>query len=174
MTSEHFLRASELFRGVGHEHLRLFLPICRQESVEKGAPIFNEGEPAKFLYIVGQGRAALEMRLERPDGSVAGPTTVASIGPGEAFSWSALVEPHILTLSAKAVEPSELLLIGAEAFREALGRYPDLGYLVMVNVAELLAARLAQTREAFVYERDRKSTRLNSSHLKLSRMPSSA
>ena len=153
MTMERFLRESQLFRGVRNQHLQLFLPMCRQDSVTKGAPIFLEGEPARFLYIVTQGRVALEMRLERPDGSVAGPTTVASIGPGDAFGWSALVEPHILTLSAKAVEPSELLLIGADAFREVLGHYPDVGYRVMVNVAKLLAERLSQTREAFVYER---------------------
>ena len=153
MTDEHLLRASQLFRGVGDEYLQLFLPICRQVSVEKGAPIFREEEPARFLYIVGQGRVALEMRIERPDGSVAGPTTVESIGPSDAFGWSALVEPHILTLSAKAVEPSKLLLIEAESFRDVLARHTNVGYRVMVNVAELLAERLAQTREAFVYER---------------------
>lgn len=154
MTVKQFLRGSHLFQGVSDEQLRLFLPISQQKTVEKGTHIFKEGEPAGFLYIVGKGRVAVEMRLERPDGSVTHLTTVASAGPGEAFGWPAIVEPHILALSAHAIERSSMVLIEGERLRELLDEHRDVGYLVMANVAKLLAQRLSQTREAFVYERD--------------------
>jgi CRP-like cAMP-binding protein len=153
MKTEQFLQSSLLFQGVSGEDLRLFLPICQQVSLERGKVIFQQGESARFLYIVGHGRVALTMMLERPDGSVTNPTTVASIGPGDAFGWSSIVEPHILTLSAQVVERADFIFFEGQALREMLGRHRDVGYLVMVNVAKLLAARLAQTREAFVYER---------------------
>lgn len=123
-------------------------------TLEKGDRIFEQGEPAVFIYIVQEGRVALEMTLERPDGSLTHTTTVASVGQGEAFGWSALVEPYVLTLSAKAVECCELILIEGQKLREVLKRDGDMGYLVMANVAKLLAGRLMRTREAFVYERN--------------------
>lgn len=153
MTTKGFLRCSQLFRGVSDELLDLFLDLCQQVRVEAGTPIFEEDQPARFLYIVGHGRVVLGMRLERPDGSVTDLTTVASVGPGEAFGWSALVTPHVLTLSARSVEPSLLLRIEGEALRSTLSLHSDAGYAVMVNVANLLAERLSQTREALVYER---------------------
>ena len=142
-----------MFQGVTEEELEPFLPLCDLVSVGRGSSTFKEGGAARFLYVVGQGRVALQMNLERPDGSVTGPTTVASVGTGDAFAWSAIVEPHRLTLSANAVEDCALVAIEAAALREILSRRRRVGYLVMMNVTKLLAERLSQTREAFVFER---------------------
>ena len=154
MPVKHSLQGSQLFQGLSDEQLQLFSAICEDVPVEKGTRIFEEGEHARFVYVVERGRVALTMRLDRPDGSVTHPTTVASLGPGEAFAWSAIVDPTVLTLSAQAVEDSNLVRIDGEKLREMLNSRRDVGYLVMVNVAKLLGGRLAQTREAFVYERD--------------------
>ena len=154
MTLARELRAAKLFDGVDAAHLQPVLSLCQHVTVDKGARIFEQGAPARSLYIVRRGRVALESTLERPDGSITHPTVVASVGPGEAFGWSALVEPHILTLSAKAVERSELVQIDGPGLRDVLSRFRDLGYPVMVNVSNLLAERWRQAREAFVYERD--------------------
>lgn len=93
------------------------------------------------------------MALERPDGSFTPRTTVASQGQGDAFGWSALVEPHVLTMSAYAVEPTELVVFEGHKLREFLEGNRQFGYVVMYNVAKLLAGRLAETREAFVFDR---------------------
>ena len=149
-----FLRDSQLFKGLSDAQLQLLSAILRETVVAQGSRLFEQGAPATYLYVVGRGRVGLEMRLERPDGSVTHTTTVASAGAGDAFGWSAVVPPHMLTLSAFAQEPSTLVLVEGEKLRVLLNRNHDVGYLVMVNVANLLADRLAQTREAFVYERD--------------------
>lgn len=148
------LRSSRLFEGVSDAQIQNIIPLCRTLTVAKGTTIFREGEPAKTMYLVRTGRAAVEMSLERPDGSTARPTVVASISPREAFGWSALVEPNVLTLSAKAMVPTELVLIEGPGLRRLLDRSPRLGYRVMNNVAVLLAERLADIREAFVAERE--------------------
>ena len=153
MTVTEFLRSSHLFKGLPSDHLQLLLPCCREETAEKEAVIFREGEPAKSLYVVEEGRIGLRMTRDRPDGSSTGPTTVASVGPGEAFGWSAIIEPRFFTLTAIAVEPSKLILMEGTALREVLNLNRDIGYLVMVNVANLITERLAETREAFVYDR---------------------
>ncbi len=146
------LRDSKLFRNLSEAQLDLFLPLCRLVTVDKDAPIFQEQEEATHLCVVGKGRVALTMRLERPDGSVTPSVTVASCGPGDAFGWSSIVEPRVLTLSSTTVEPSELVFIEGQPFLTLLAKHTRLGYPVMVNIAHLLSGRLAELREAFVYE----------------------
>jgi CRP-like cAMP-binding protein len=153
MTIKAVLRGAHLFQQVTDRQLDLIIGLCRRVSVPTGRRIFEEGEPARAVYIVEKGRVALEMRLERPDGSMTDVTTVAAAGPGDAFGWSALVPPHVLTLSARTIEPSALLTIEGEGLRAILSQHSDVGYALMSNVAGLLASRLAQTREALVYER---------------------
>ena len=147
------LKVSSLFQGLKDDELNLFTGLCRMLSAKKGERIFNEGQPARNLYLVVSGRVALDMKLDRPDGSVTPVITVSSLGPGEAFGWSAMVEPQVFTLSAEAVENSELISVDGNELNVILNRYKETGYQVMFNVAKLLAQRLSETREAFVYER---------------------
>ena len=131
----------------------MLVPVCQEKVAIKDALILKQGDFARSLYLVDEGRIGLQMTLERPDGSSTGPKTVASIGPREAFGWSALVKPYRITLSATSVELSRLIAIEGPALLELLGRHRDIGYLVMANVASLIAERLAETREALVYDR---------------------
>ncbi|MBM4406045.1 MAG: Crp/Fnr family transcriptional regulator [Chloroflexi bacterium] len=152
MSRKH-IKAASIFQGLSDEHLAAFEAIGKTQMVERWTRIFNEGDPARNLYIVGTGRVALEVALERPDGSHTPRTTVASLGPGDAFGISALVEPHVLTMSAYAVEPSELLLFEGHKLRDILEGNKAVGYVVMRNLAQVLEKRLAGAREAFVYDR---------------------
>ena len=111
------LRESKLFAGVGEEHLQALVPAFRRIDVEKESIVLKEGEPARYVYLVEEGRVILHVNLERPDGSSTGPTTFASITPGEAFGWSALVEPRLNTLSASAAERSSLIRVEEAALR---------------------------------------------------------
>ena len=154
MTTEDALSRCQLFRGLEEDDVRLLVSLREEVSVKQGESIFREGNPARYLYVVEEGRVALTMTLARPDGSVTHPTTVASLGPMEAFSWSALVEPRVLRFSAMAVEPSRLTRIDGRALQSMLDEHPSVGYRVMVNLSQLLGSRLARTREAFVFERD--------------------
>ncbi len=147
------LKVSSLFNGLSDNELNLFTGMCKKLTAKKGANIFNEGQPAADLYIVDSGRVALEMKLARPDGSVTPTITVSSIGPGESFGWSAMVEPQVFTLSAEAVENSELISLDGKKLGVILNQNKETGFHVMLNVSKLLAQRLSETREAFVYER---------------------
>ncbi len=148
-----YIKSAMLFQGLSEEQVAAFDAIAKTVMVEKWVRIIKEGDPARNLCIVGQGRVAIEMALERPDGSYTPRTTVASLGPGEAFGWSALVEPHVLTMSAYAIETTELLTLEGHKLRELLDGNKQIGYVVMSNVAKLLAKRLTEAREAFVYDR---------------------
>ena len=85
MTLMDYLESSYLYLGVNCDDLKIIRSLCYSHSVKKGTEIFEHGEKAEFLYVLGKGRVALNMTLERPDGSTTPPTTVSSVGPGDAF-----------------------------------------------------------------------------------------
>ena len=93
------------------------------------------------------------MTVNRPDGGATRPASVAILGPGEAFGWSSIVEPHISTLSAKAVDTASLISLEGTALWKALDHDRNAGYLVTVGLAKLLADRLVCTRESLILER---------------------
>ena len=153
MTLMDYLKGSHLFLGVNDDDLKIMRSLCYYQSVKKGTEIFKQGEQAEFLYVVGKGRVALDMTLERPDGSTTPPTTVASVGPGDAFGWPVIGGFDLLNLSARAIEDCGLGIINVQELGRTLSQHPKLGYIVMGNIASLLSRKLADTREAFVYER---------------------
>lgn len=153
MTFMDYLTGSHLFLGVSCDDLKIIRSLCHCHSVKKGVGIFEQGERAEFLYVVGKGRVALNMTLERPDGSTTPPTTVSSVGPGDAFGWPAIGGLHFLNLSARTMEDCDLGIINVQELRRTLSQYPKLGYIVMGNIASLLSRKLSDAREAFVYER---------------------
>jgi CRP-like cAMP-binding protein len=153
MTTMQVLQDHELFRGLDSEELLLLQTFTTAVAVERGSAIFTEGEPARFLYAIRQGKVGLEMAVPKPDGGYTRRMMVTILGPHDVFGWSALVEPHTFTLSARALEQCDLVKVEGRALREALHIYREVGFVVMSNLAEILAKRLAQTRQALVYER---------------------
>ena len=147
------LRKCSLFNRLDDDVLRKLETFCTQTEVKEGFNLFREGETARFLYVVDWGKVALDLSVPKPYGGLTLPSTVATAGPGEGFGWSAIVPPHVMTLSARAITRSGLVLIEAQTFREFLGRYREAGYEVMVGLAQLLSQRLDQTRETLLFER---------------------
>lgn len=153
MTVKDTLRNCSLFSGVGGEDLERLAPAFSQMTAMKGDVILKEGEHAPSLYLIEEGRVSLQMTLERPDGSSTGPTPVASLGPGEAFGWLALIDLHLNTLSATVVEPTRLLHVEGSLVQEMLSLNKAMGFQIMGNLAKLLGERLGETREALVFQR---------------------
>lgn len=147
------LSRCEMFSRLTEQQLEAISELCRSHTFEKDSFIFREGQPARNLYVVEQGRVALEMTVRNYDGGRSRPATVALIGSGEAFGWSSIVEPHVLTLTAKAAESCNLVSIEGSMLRKVLDQDRDSGYLVMAGLSELLASRLRSTRENLIYER---------------------
>ena len=90
------LRECELFAGLSECKLEKIARLCRQEALPAGTVIFGEGNHATHLYVVGEGKVALEMRPGL-GGPSARQTTVEILPRGRMLGWSALVEPYIFT-----------------------------------------------------------------------------
>lgn len=150
MVSIDTLQDLELFRDLRDGDLEKIAPLCREEMFQPNTLIFREGEEAKYLYALLQGRVAIQFQI-----GVIPPsheTTVHVVEPGEVFGWSALVEPGRLTASARALEPSRCLIIEGAAFKELMDRERRIGYPVMRRLSAVISRRLRDTRLKLIVE----------------------
>jgi CRP-like cAMP-binding protein len=106
-----------------------------------GQSIFHEGDPSLYLYIVKSGQVAIEVHIPSK-----GRRTIMTAGPGDLFSWSALVEPRLETASARAVDETEALGIKGGGLMDLCREDPALGFEVYHELAEVISARLIATR----------------------------
>ncbi|MCQ3938528.1 MAG: hypothetical protein DPW18_15985 [Chloroflexi bacterium] len=147
MISTQTLAQFNLFDGLSDSLLRQIAAISAEVSAKKGEMIFREGEKAEKLHFLLSGSVALRVKLTSRPESV----TVSFISlPYQSFGWSGIVSPYHYTSSAECDEDSELLVISAEPFMKLLEEHPEAGFKVMRRVAEIIADRLRNSRQALL------------------------
>ena len=124
--------------------------------VPAGQIIFNKGDAGDCMYIVLSG--TIEMMI--------GDKVIETIGANQALGFMSMIDAQPRSSTARAKEACELSLIDARTFRFMVDEVPNFATYIM----GVLARRIRGMSKAI----DRKSTRLNSSHIQKSRMPSSA
>lgn len=137
----------DLFKNLPEDLLQKIAAIGIEKSVKKGEFVFREGEKADKLHFLIRGNVALRVNLTSRPESV----TVSFISlPYQSFGWSGVVAPHHYTSSAECEEDSELLVIPAEPFMKLLEENPEAGFKVMKRIAEIIADRLRNSRQALL------------------------
>jgi CRP-like cAMP-binding protein len=89
---------------------------------------------------------ALEIEVRPVPNRPGIPTAVEVVTKTEAFGWSALVEPHVYTSSARCLSNCQALAIRGDRLRGVMDDDPGLGYGLMKQLAELISIRLTHTR----------------------------
>jgi CRP-like cAMP-binding protein len=116
--------------------------ICELASFEAGQYLFREGDKEDFLYIVLEGRVALEIHVPGK-----GKMRIYTAEPMDIVGWSSIT-PVVRqrTAAARAVLPSRLVRIRADQLYRLCDEDHDLGYLIMRRLANVIASRLLTTR----------------------------
>ena len=136
------LQSVPLFQQISDEHFNKILGISSLIEVEAKGELFREGDPEDFLYIVVQGRVAIEMFVPSR-----GRTRIHTAEPMDEVGWSS-VTPVVRrrTAGARAVLPCCLLKIDAIKLRQFAEEDCSLGYLIMRRMCNVIASRLLTTR----------------------------
>lgn len=141
-TLVHTLRSSLLFESLEPQHLDKVVALAQEMSWPEDRVIFREGEPDDRLYLVLEGLVALEISIPGR-----GRATILTVGPNEVLGWSAAVpEVEKKTASARTLQPTRAIAIGAAALYAACEQDHDLGYHVYRALASVIASRLKATR----------------------------
>lgn len=140
------LRRTTLFCDLTDEELGQVIPLCYRETFPQGYLIGQEGCEARGFYLVESGCVSLEMTVRWGPGGTSWQWPMEVVTEGEAFGWSALVKPHILTASMRALVTTEVIAIDGAALRALFIAYPRIGWVVMEETARIISFRLRSAR----------------------------
>lgn len=147
MISPEVFRRFPFFAPFSEIHLKAIAMISEEDTVEQGAVLFEECGTADTLYFLLEGSVELfyTARSETP-GHTDKELSVGDINPGEVFSISSLIEPYVLSASARAAQPSRIIKIDAPTLRQMFKEDCTMGFLGMSQISKALMERLAYTR----------------------------
>ena len=116
--------------------------ICELVSFEAGQHLFREGDKEDYLYIVIEGRVAVEIHVPGR-----GKMRIYTAEAMDIIGWSSIT-PVVRqrTAGARSVLPSRLVRMQASQLYRLCDEDHDLGYVVMRRLSNVVASRLLTTR----------------------------
>ena len=130
------------FDGMRPEHLAVLPEGAKAVQFKAGDVLFREGDPASQFYLIESGKIALEAH-EPANGT----TSVQSLGAGDVLGWSWLFPPFVWHFQARAVEPTNVIVLNGAHLMVSAERDHDFGYELMKRVAQVVIRRLQATRK---------------------------
>ncbi len=146
MDVESLLRESRLFGSLDNEGLSLVASLASEISFERGEVLCEQGTSADVGYVLREG--AVGIRTHVGEGGDVLVETVTR--PGQAFGWSALLEPYLYSFSARAHEAGTALALDRRPLLQLLEDRPDIGLTVYRCLANIVAGTLDQTRSSLL------------------------
>jgi CRP-like cAMP-binding protein len=134
------LRPLSMFSGLGDGELRKVARLFVQKLFRPGDQVFAKGDSGDEAFIVLRGKISIQLELESP--------AVAQLGDGKIFGELAFLDGAPRAAFAVATQPSILLVMKRTGFAEVVRREPNLGMVVMRNLAHDLALKLRGVNEA--------------------------
>ena len=157
MISPELVRRYPFSAGLNEDQIVALAKTATEQDVPAGEVIFKEGDRLCCVYVVVQGAVAINIAVpdreksesvaDRITGEM--PTTditVSTVGTGEVFAWSALVEPYLATASAVTLTPCKLIAFDCDQLRERFTQDCCFGYRMMQVAIQIARERLSDTR----------------------------
>jgi CRP-like cAMP-binding protein len=145
MTIDHvdMLQQTGLTEGLSRDEVELLIPVCRECQYTGGEEIFGEASKGTELYIICKGRVSLEVELPNRPGRRA--ERLATATAGMIFGELALVDGSPRSARARALDDTTVLEINSVDIHQVMETHPRIGFIIMLNLATVLATRLRNT-----------------------------
>ncbi len=153
MTAKQVLGECQIFSALNDAELEEISSLAVGKEYEAGTTVFREGGKAEEFFVLQEGKVALQMQLSPAQGQMSRRITVDIVTRNEVLGWSAIVEPHVYTLSAVCLQKAKVLSISGIKLRGLLLDNHIMGYEVLNGVIKVVASRLNDTRQVLVSER---------------------
>jgi CRP/FNR family transcriptional regulator len=127
------LRGCQLFSGLPTEDLESIASFVVQRRLEKGEYLFHEGDRSEGFYVVQTGA----INVHRV--SALGKEQVIHVfRAGQSFAEAAVATEKGYPADARAIEPSQVLLVPKADFVDLLRRRPDLALGMLGSMSQHL------------------------------------
>src|SRR5262245_38480636 len=136
------LRSCQLFTGLPQPDLEQIAAVTFVKSLEKDEYLFREGDPAVGFYIVQRGA----VNVHRV--SAAGKEQVIHVfRTGDSFAEVALATATGYPADARAIEPTQVLLVQKEGILALLKRQPELALRMLGSMSSHLRVLVGQLED---------------------------
>ena len=136
------LRRCRLFAGLPPEDLAAIAGITVVRPLGKGTYLFREGDPARGFYIVQNG--AINIHRVNATGKE---QVICIFRENESFAEATLATSAGYPADARAVEPSQVLLVQKEGFLELLRERPELALRMLAGMSLHLRSLVGQLED---------------------------
>lgn len=136
------LRSCQLFTGLPQSDLEKIAAISAVKSLEKGDYLFHEGCAAHGFYVVQRGA----VNVHRVN--AAGKEQIIHIfRTGESFAEVALASERGYPADARAIEPTQVLLVQKAGILTLLQRQPELALRMLGSMSTHLRVLVGQLED---------------------------
>jgi CRP/FNR family cyclic AMP-dependent transcriptional regulator len=141
MISPEVLRRYPFFGSFNESELVNLATIAEELQLEKRQVLFEQGKKADALYFLLSGGIDLSYTItEKKE------VPVSDINVGEPFGISTIIEPHILTSTARSSGESRVLRFNKEDLQRLMTDDPQLELLLLRQLAKTAIQRLNAVR----------------------------
>lgn len=132
--------ASHPFAQSLSPEMQSFLAGCtKNQRFDPGQYLFREGEHASCLYLIRDGRVALESHHPGR-----GTVSLETVEGGDVLGWSALFEPH--SLDGRVLTPTLVFSVDGQCLLRKMDADPRFGYAISRKLLEDVHRRLERAR----------------------------
>jgi CRP/FNR family transcriptional regulator, cyclic AMP receptor protein len=142
------IAAHPFVRGMSEQHVNLLADCATRTNFDAGQVIFRQGESADRLYLLEQGKVAVESASKAAE-----PVTVDVIGAGDLLGWSWVLPPYVWHFDARALEPTQAIFFNGTLLREYCERDHTLGYELFKRISKVMMLRLQRARLCILADR---------------------
>lgn len=136
------LRSTPLFGTIPKDVTRSLVGTSGPRLYEKGALLFQQGDPANAFYVILEGWVKIA-RLT-PDG---GEAVVGMFRRGETFAEAAMFLGGRYPANAEVAAPSRVLKIDGENLRRTIRENPDLALCMLASASHHLKFLVEQIEQ---------------------------
>jgi CRP-like cAMP-binding protein len=136
------LRSCQLFTGLPPADLENVAEVSVVKSLEKDDYLFHEGDPAHGFYVVQRGA----VNIHRV--TAAGKEQIIHVfRAGESFAEVALATERGYPADARALEPTQVLLVQKDGILALLKRQPELALRMLGSMSSHLRVLVGQLED---------------------------
>lgn len=141
-----WLRKCRIFKDLTDREMRIIEKYTEKKTYPEDTRIFEEKSLAHRLFVVVDGMVSIRMGKDLFGKEV----EVDTVGSGEIFGWSAVVEPKTFTAAARTLEETKVLIISGEMLLNIFEKNNHIGYPFMKEIALVISRRLRALRKKFI------------------------
>jgi len=141
MDSTKVLKKVEIFSGLSLTQLESLARISEEKKYRRGETVFTERSTGDEVYIIKKGKVCVELGLKGKPNTA----TIQRLSVGQIFGELALVDKRSRSATVVCENDCEIITIDRDKLDELFERDTRLGYIIMKNLAQLLAERLRRT-----------------------------